>query len=157
MNKELITSFYEAFQRLDGKAMADHYHELAYFSDPVFKNLSTEEAGAMWQMLIDRSKGELDIQFHSVEETEDTATCIWEARYAFSQTKRRVHNVIKSKMTFEEGKIILHEDQFDFWKWSRMALGISGVLLGWTPFLKDKVRAMARNGLNDYMNKQPTK
>lgn len=131
--------------------MADHYHELAYFSDPAFRNLTSEEAGAMWQMLIERSKGELKIDFHSVEGDDDSASCIWEARYFFSQTKRPIHNIIKTKMTFEDDKIIIHEDSFDFWKWSRMALGTPGVLLGWTPYLKGVIRKQARSSLMSYI------
>ena len=94
MSKELITSFYTAFQNIDGEKMAKCYHELAYFSNPVFKNLTSEEASAIWQMLIERSKGKLKIKFHSVEERDDTATCIWEAKYLFSKTDRPVHNII---------------------------------------------------------------
>lgn len=151
MSKEIITSFYTAFQNLDAEKMAAHYHELAYFSDPAFGTLTSEEVCDMWRMLIERSKGELKIDFHSIEEFEDGASCIWEAKYTFSKTKRPVHNIIKSKMTFEEGKIIIHEDKFDFWKWSRMALGMPGLLLGWSPVIKKKVRDQARSSLMTFI------
>lgn len=151
MSKELITSFYTAFQNLDAEKMASHYHELAYFSDPVFVTLTSEEVCAMWKMLIERSKGQLKIDFHTVEEAEDSASCIWEAKYTFSKTERPVHNVIKSKMTFEDGKIIIHEDSFNFWKWSQMALGMPGLLLGWSPLIKSKVRAQAKSALMTYL------
>ena len=154
MSKELITKFYEAFQDGDGQTMAAMYHADASFSDAVFQNLNASEAGAMWQMLIERSKGDLKIEFHSLEEGDGSATCIWEARYPFSKTGRRVHNVIRSQMKFKDGKIIDHQDSFNFWKWSRMALGMPGVLLGWTPVIKNKVQTMARKGLDDYMNKK---
>ncbi len=151
MSKELITSFYTAFKNHDGEAMANHYHELGYFSDPVFKNLTADEAGAMWKMLLERSKGKLEIDFHSIEEGDETASCIWEAKYTFGKTGRPVHNVIKAKMTFEDDKIIIHEDHFDFWKWSRQALGTTGTLLGWSPYLKGVVRNQARSSLMSYI------
>ena len=44
----------------------------------------------------------------------------------------------------EAGKIVRHIDRFDFWRWSRMALGPAGLLLGWTPLLHKKVQAKAR-------------
>lgn len=152
MSKEIITAFYTAFQNHDGDGMAEHYHELAYFSDPVFKNLTADEAIAMWKMLLERADGKLSIHFHSIEvNDDDIGTCIWEASYFFGKDKRPVHNIIKTKMTFEDDKIILHEDSFDFWKWSKMALGTPGTLLGWTPYLKSKVRQQARSSLMNYI------
>lgn len=153
MSKELIIRFYKAFQDGNGETMASMYHADAVFSDEVFQNLNASEAGAMWKMLIERSKGNLKIEFHSIEEKEGSATGIWEANYLFGKTGRKVHNVIRSQMKFKEGKVINHQDRFHFWKWTQMALGIPGILLGWTPMMKNKVRAMARKELNDYMNK----
>jgi hypothetical protein len=57
-------------------------------------------------------------------------------------------------MTIEDEKIIIHEDSFDFWKWSRMALGTPGLLLGWTPFLKKKVRTQAQTSLQNFIFKE---
>ena len=152
MSKEIITSFYTAFQNHDAEGMNELYHELAYFSDPVFKNLTADEAGDMWRMLIERSKGDLKISFHSVEELEDDkVSCIWEADYFFGKERRPVHNVIKATMTIEDDKILIHEDQFDFWKWSKQALGGTGTLLGWTPYLKGVVRKQARSALMGYL------
>ncbi|MBL8954530.1 MAG: hypothetical protein JNK82_27370, partial [Myxococcaceae bacterium] len=44
-----------------------------------------------------------------------------------------------------------HTDSFDFGAWSRQALGPSGLLLGWSPLVKNKVRAQAAKGLDLYM------
>ena len=43
--------------------------------------------------------------------------------------------------------VIRHVDRFDFWRWSRQALGAPGWLLGWTSLLRGKVRAQAAKGL----------
>jgi len=152
-NKEILERFYGAFQKGDAATMASLYHPDGYFSDPVFQALTAEEAGAMWTMLIKRSKGNLTIEFHSIEENDDVISCIWEAKYTFSKTNRPVHNVIKTKMTIEDGLIIIHEDRFDFWKWTRMALGQTGTFLGWTPFLKNKVRNQAQTSLQQFISK----
>jgi len=151
--REILERFYTAFQQGDAATMASLYHPDGYFSDPVFTALTAEEAGAMWAMLIKRAKGNLTIDFHSIKEQDDVISGIWEAKYTFSKTDRPVHNVIKTKMTIEDWLIIIHEDRFDFWKWSRMALGTPGMLLGWTPFLKKKVRAQALSSLSQYMSK----
>ena len=50
-----------------------------------------------------------------------------------------------------EGLIATQRDRFDFWAWSRQALGPPGLLLGWTPMLKTKVRAGAAKNLAAYM------
>jgi hypothetical protein len=152
-HREILERFYTAFQQGDAATMASLYHPEGYFSDPVFTALTAEEAGAMWTMLIKRAKGNLTIDFHSIEENDDVIYCTWEAKYMFSKTNRPVHNVIKSKMTIEDGLIIIHEDRFDFWKWSRMALGAPGMLLGWTPLLKKKVQNQAQQSLYQFMTK----
>ena len=51
---------------------------------------------------------------------------------------------------FQDGKIIRHRDRFDFWRWSRMALGPAGLILGWSPMLKNKVRRQAAKSLARY-------
>jgi len=43
------------------------------------------------------------------------------------------------------------EASFDFWAWSRQALGLPGWLLGWTPWLRRKVRATAARNLAKFM------
>jgi len=147
-----ITTFYEAFQSHNAKEMADHYHEKATFSDPVFTHLNAQQVRAMWHMLVERADGDLNITFHDVQTHGKVQKCTWEAQYHFRKTNRPVHNIIRSEMTFEDGKIIKHKDTFDFWKWSRMALGWPGILLGWTPLLKNKVRSQAQYALNKYMH-----
>ena len=53
-HSDLTTSFYEAFQRRDHAGMIACYHPLIRFSDPVFTNLRSDEARAMWHMLCER-------------------------------------------------------------------------------------------------------
>lgn len=63
-----------------------------------------------------------------------------------------VHNIIDGQFTFTpQGLIATHRDRFDFWAWSRQALGMPGLLLGWTPFLRSKVRATAAANLQKYL------
>jgi hypothetical protein len=54
-------------------------------------------------------------------------------------------------MRFTDGLIADHVDAFDFHRWARQALGTSGLLLGWTPLLRNAVRRRARAGLDDYL------
>jgi len=154
MSAELIKSFYDAFKSGNHESMARLYHPDIIFNDPVFENLDFENVTSMWQMLVERSKGDLVIEYHSIESNEEKGSCIWEAKYHFSKTKRPIHNIIKASMEFQDGLIIKHTDLFNFWKWSGMALGTPGKLLGWSPYIKNKVRSVALKSLKDYKKKK---
>lgn len=153
MSKQTLETFYNAFKEGDAQKMAACYHDDAVFSDPAFQNLDSDQVKAMWAMLIERSKGNLAIDFHSVIADDTIGQCTWEATYPFSKTGNKVHNIIHATMEFKDGLIVKHTDEFNFWRWSSMALGTPGKLLGWTPFLKNKVSKMAMGNLKDYMNR----
>ena len=74
----------------------------------------------------------------------------WEAKYEFGSNKRKVHNKIRARFYFDQGQIIEHTDVFDFWKWSSMALGLPGLLMGWSPIIRKKVRKTIKKRLLDY-------
>ena len=148
----LIETFYTAFQRRDGAAMAACYHPEATFSDPVFPDLKGPEVGAMWRMLTERATS-LEVTFRDVKAEGQGGSAHWEAVYPFSATGKRVHNIIDATFEFRDGKIFRHVDRFDFYRWTRMALGLPGVLLGWSPMLQGSIRKKARAGLDAFMKK----
>lgn len=147
--KDCIARLYTAFAARDGAAMAACYHPEATFSDPVFEGLRGAEIGAMWTMLCERGT---DLRVEWAATGDDTAH--WEAWYTFSATGRKVHNVIDARFAFRDGLIVEHVDTFDFARWSRQALGVTGWALGWTPFLRRKVGATARGQLDRWMQKR---
>lgn len=151
-NAQVIKNFYQAFQNKDWEAMQKCYHHEVHFSDPVFPHLHGQQAKAMWHMLVAAST-DLKITFSNVTAHNDRGSCHWEAEYTFSKTGRLVHNAIKAEFEFKDGRIIRHTDSFDLWKWSKMALGISGILLGWSPFMKQKIRTMAGQNLHNFIAK----
>jgi hypothetical protein len=150
-SKALIEYFYNAFQRKDYQSMAKCYHPEAYFRDEAFE-LTGKEIGAMWHMLCSRGK-DMTLEFY-VREHEGNITAHWEPKYTFSQTGRFVHNIVKAEFEFKDGLIIKHIDQFNFWRWSQQALGTPGLLLGWTPLLRNKVSKMAMGNLRKFMKNQ---
>jgi len=152
MSRDTLQTFYEAFQRCDGSAMAKCYASDARFSDPAFE-LSGSECGAMWQMLTSRSR-DLKIRFEIIQADALQGEVNWEADYTFSQTKRFVKNRIHAKFQFRDGLIVRHVDDFPFALWARQALGPIGFLLGHTRWLQNKVRAKARAGLNLFLSKK---
>ena len=65
-----------------------------------------------------------------------------------------MHNKIDAEFEFDkQGLITRQRDRFDFWDWSRQALGTPGLLLGWSPFLRRKVRAQAAANLQRFLAK----
>ncbi|MEQ8241254.1 MAG: nuclear transport factor 2 family protein [Cyclobacteriaceae bacterium] len=154
MPVSIANTFYTAFQNNDTNTMVSLYHDNATFEDPAFGKLNAAQARAMWQMLLERSKGELKVTFNVIEESATQATCHWEAIYKFGPKKRPIHNKITARFKFEDGKIIEHIDEFNFWKWSGMALGTSGWLLGFTPIVKNKVRQTVKKLLKSYMQEK---
>ena len=151
----LITNFYTAFQRKDWAVMAACYHPDATFRDEAFDLKSGEEAGAMWKMLVTAGR-DLRIEFRDVQADENSGSAHWDAWYTFSKTGRPVHNIIRAEFEFRDELIYRHRDRFDFWRWSRQALGAPGLLLGWSDFLQNKVRATAMRGLADFIAKTQT-
>ena len=154
-NAQLIESFYSAFQRRDGAAMAACYHPDVHFSDPVFPDLKGSRAGAMWKMLTARKDSDLKVVFSEVSADDTKGTAHWDARYSFPDPSgRKVHNEIDARFEFKDGKIIRHIDSFDLYKWTRMAMGPAGIVLGWTPFFQNTVRKKAGGRLEKFISAQ---
>lgn len=154
-NAALITRFYTAFAARDADGMVACYHPEVRFSDPVFPDLQGPRAGAMWRMLCARGK-DLTLTFSDVQADDDGGSAHWEARYTFSATGRKVHNVIDARFTFRDGLVHTHVDTFGFHRWARQALGPAGLLLGWTPMLRGKVQGTAAKGLEDFIARRAT-
>jgi hypothetical protein len=146
----IIEKFYTAFQRKDFRTMQSLYDDRATFSDPVFQNLNAGQVRAMWEMLL-TSSSDLKIIFNQIQSTSGEARCHWEAWYTFSSTRRPVHNRIDAEFKIVQGKIMSHVDTFDLWSWSRQALGPAGLLLGWSPLIRNKIRKTARQRLERFM------
>jgi hypothetical protein len=152
MSRKTIEALYAAFARLDGAAMAECYAENARFDDAAFSLSGRREIGGMWTMLCEatKAKGRDVWKLEASDITETSAH--WEAHYRFSATGRMVHNIIEAKFEFDAaGLIVRQQDSFDFWRWSRQALGTPGLLLGWSPFLRNKVRAQAAANLKKFL------
>jgi len=148
---QLIQGFYQAFDEGNGKAMAACYAPDVRFSDPVFPDLRGDRAGAMWRMLTE-GPGEVRVELLEHDADDTTGSAHWVAKYTFSETGRPVVNDIRAKFKFKDGLIVEHRDDFNFYAWSRQALGPAGLLVGWTPIVKSVVRKKAAGLLRKYMS-----
>jgi len=153
-NVAVIERFYTAFGERDHATMAACLHRDIHFSDPVFPELRGPRVAAMWHMLCEQGS-DLTLTFSDVAADADTGAAHWEPRYTFGPTGRAVHNRIDASFRLSDGAIIDHVDAFDLWAWSRMALGFTGVALGWSPTVRNKVRSTAARSLDRFVRDHP--
>jgi hypothetical protein len=152
MSRVAVERLYAAFAKLDADKMAACYATDATFDDEAFSLRGRDRIGAMWAMLCDavKTKGRDVWKLETRDITQRSAH--WEVTYRFSTTGRMVRNIIDAEFEFDDaGLIMRHRDRFDFWRWARQALGAPGLLLGWTPMLRAKVRAQAAKNLDRFI------
>lgn len=155
-NQLTLDKLYAAFAQLDAHTMASCYAPDAQFDDEVFSLHGHREVTGMWHMLcaatLAKGRDVWQLETSGVHADATGGRAHWEAHYRFSATGRLVHNKIDGVFAFDtNGLITRHRDRFNFWSWSRQALGPPGLLLGWTPFLKRKVRAQAAANLQKFL------
>lgn len=160
MNKteNSITQFYSAFAGLDVDAMSRFYADDVTFDDEAFSLRGKAQVMGMWRMLCETTKAKAladwKLEFSDVSAEGNRGRAHWDAHYRFSATNRLVLNRIDAQFTFNpQGLVVQHTDSFDFWAWARQSLGAPGLLLGWTPFLRNKVRTQAAANLAKFMSK----
>lgn len=142
-NEATINRLYDGLARHDGDAMAACYAPDATFSDPVFPDLRGDQAADMWRMLTERAS-DLEVEVPEAKADDEAGAARWIATYTFAATGRSVTNRIRSDFRFgPDGLIVSQQDDFPFWRWARQALGPTGLLLGWSPLLRSRVRANA--------------
>lgn len=157
-NQQSIETFYRAFARLDADVMEACYAEDTQFDDEVFSLRGLREVGGMWRMLCEatavKGRDVWQLQYREVQADADSGQAHWNAHYRFSSTGRMDDNSIDARFAFNpQGQIVSHTDRFDFWRWSRQALGAPGYLLGWTPLLRAKVRRQAGGALARFLER----
>lgn len=130
--------------------MQSCYADNAVFNDEVFTDLNAEQVCAMWEMFCIKGK-DMQISFSDAVANGETGSAHWVAHYTFSKTGKKVVNRIKANFVFKDNKIVKHTDEFSFYQWARQSLGITGSILGWTSFLKEKVKKEAMKNLTAYI------
>ena len=153
-NEQLIEEFYAGFAVGNSRTMISCYHPEVIFKDPAFGVLEASDAKDMWEMLIQKSQGQLDIKFSNVVSNGSRGAADWVAEYTFSSTNRKVVNRIHAEFEFKDGLIYRHNDTFDLYAWSKQALGLKAVLLGWAPFFKKKIQEQAIASLRAFQRKK---
>lgn len=157
-HKLIIEQFYDSFKSGDAAAMIACYADEVIFTDPAFGQLKGDRAKAMWTFLLSRSESQVQIEYEnvSIDQEKQSGSAQWTARYAYGSKKRPVVNHVQASFEFQDQKIIKHTDDFNLWTWSKQALGLPGLLLGWSPYMKNKIQSSTHYQLNKFMAKQAT-
>jgi ketosteroid isomerase-like protein len=142
-NADLLKRLYSSLDRHDHQAMAKCYHPDARFRDIAFDLRGRKQIHAMWHMI---SRTDIAATFDVVHADGSAGRVNLRDNYTFSDTGRRVHNVIDSHFRFRDGLIVDHQDFCDARVWAAMALGgASGFLAGRLRILRaSKAKAMLR-------------
>ncbi len=151
--KNIIEEFYDAFSNLDAERMVECYHKDIIFEDPAFGKLKGEKAKNMWRMICQGQKGKnfiVKVSNIKYDSRNSTGSAHWEAHYVFSQTGKKVHNIIDAKFEFKNGKIIKHIDSFNIHTWAKQAMGFKGFILGGTNFFKKKLNIQTNQLLENF-------
>ena len=157
-NQTTLENLYLAFSQLDADGMAACYADSARFEDEAFSLRGKHEVAGMWRMLCSATlagnRADWRLTWRDVQADAQSGQAHWEAYYRFSATKRMVHNIVDANFTFDdEGRILTHHDRFNFWRWSCKALGMPGLVLGWSPMFRKQVRKQARANLDRFLAK----
>lgn len=153
-NTHIIEKFYTAFSEGNSSSMIACYHSEINFYDPVFGNLKGKRANKMWEMLLSKKNESTKISFDKVSTSNSKGSANWVATYNYGKKKRRVVNEVSAKFKFKDGLIIEHIDSFDLWNWTKQALGATGFILGWSSFMKKKIRAKTNAQLDKFIKLQ---
>ncbi len=152
-NKKTITQFYYSFANGKIDSMQSCYAKDIIFKDPVFGELKGERVTKMWEMLLTKNK-EIQVFVTDIYVGEDTGTAKWKAIYTFGKKKRKVTNFVTATFEIHDGIITKHTDDFDFYKWSKQALGLKGFLFGWTNWFQKKFQKQANLLLDEFISDQ---
>lgn len=149
-SEKTIHQLYTSIANGDPSKIEACYAPTVKFYDPTFGNLSGDDVPKMWKMLIKKSNGNLKLEYTVIKCDAYKGTAQWIAIYAFGKDKRTVKNVVRSEFHFKDGLIIKQNDDFNIWTWSKQALGLPGILLGWTGYLHQKIRKQALSSLKNF-------
>ncbi|MFN4006963.1 MAG: nuclear transport factor 2 family protein [Chitinophagaceae bacterium] len=147
----VATQFFEAFAQLNAQAMCQRYQTMAVFNDPVFGLLHYNELTAMWRMLCSNATN-FSLQYEPPVAVDDEyVTVNWVATYTFSATGNTVVNKVKSFIRIQNGYITEQSDAFKLSRWAAQALGVKGLLFGWSGFVQKRIRKNAHKALQRFM------
>jgi len=129
------------------------------FDDEAFSLRGKQQVMGMWTMLSEATKAKgkdvWRLEHSGIQPAATAARPIGER--ALPLQRHRPHGAQHHRCRVQlndQGLVVKHRDSFNFWHWSSQALGTPGLLLGWSPMLRNKVRTTAAGNLTKFMQNQ---
>jgi ketosteroid isomerase-like protein len=130
--EETVQRLYESVKRGDAAAAAECYCDDASYRDIAFELKGKPDIAAMWRLVCSR---DVRVEYCDIRTEDSHVKGYWVFHYKFHGT-RPVRNPMDSTFTFRDGKILVHHDHANRWKWAKQALGIpKGALVTILPFI----------------------
>jgi hypothetical protein len=150
-NAVLLERLFSSLNRKDDKTIASCYHLEATFQDIAFDLHGRNEIHDMWRMIC---AGDIRATFEVVHADDETGRVRVVVEYTFSDTGRKVRNVIDSRFTFKDHLVVEHRDSCDAKAWAAMAIGgVKGFLAGRVAPMR---RFKARRKLKKFVQQHAT-
>lgn len=153
-----LERFFDALRRCDKAALRDCCSPGLRFDDPLISITGRDDrldwCTLLWTPCDGDGQRIWHLELDDVHTRGPLGTARWNLRYRYTPTGRLIELAVTSQFTFDpDGSITAQRDSFDFWRWSRQAHGLLGLLLGWTPLLWDQARDQARVSLEDHQRR----
>jgi len=149
-NALLLQRLFSSLDQKDATAMTACYHADATFQDIAFRLRGKPEISDMWRMIC---TGDIHTTFEIIHADGQTGRVRVVDEYTFSETGRRVRNVIDSRFTFRDHLVVEQRDDCDPREWAAMAMGgVKGFLAGHIAPLR---RFKARRKLQTFVAQHP--
>jgi hypothetical protein len=135
-NVELIEALYMALRDADPDSAAACYAADASFKDIAFQLDGRDSIRQMWRLVCSR---DVKVSFDSISADDQSGSGHWTASYIFTETNRKIVNVISSSFIFRDSLILTHVDRCSAIAWAAqaypfpksVAAGLLGPLRRW--------------------------
>jgi ketosteroid isomerase-like protein len=153
-NRELIRTFFSAFQNRNFEAMRNCCNDNLVYFDPLYHFLNGEHVLSMWKCRYAYVE-KFCLEFSDiVTDDNEYYTIQYHLSYVAEETGKVVNQTIKSYMRVLSGKIVEHSDAFSIHQWSSMVYGTIAKLIGWNRFYQNRLKKNARKKLLKFIGHQ---
>jgi len=150
---DVLNTFLRALAQRDVEAMIRCYTTTATYHSPIFPQVEGDTLTATWQWFCAKAP-DLTMVVDEQAFEANTARVQWTATYTFPKTGRPVVQVTDSIFVFEGPQLCRHEDRFDLHRWSHMALGPLGRVLGGRRWLQRSLQRAAAERVARFQERQ---
>ena len=129
-NGVLLQRLFTALDDHDHATMAGCYHPAATLRDIAFDLSGRPEIHGMWHMICENTDIRATFEVLHADDLKGRVALV--DHYTFTDTPRKVRNVIDARFRFENGLIVQHQDHCDARAWAGMAFsgGVRAFLAG---------------------------